>query len=231
MNVGDIMKIGFIFALDEELEAFKNKLDVVKENEIYDLKIYECNYKNVDCYLIKCGIGKVNAGRVTQILISEYNVDYIINMGVAGSVTKDINTLDVVVGEKLVQHDLDVTLFGHEKGEIPYTGKFFSSDAKLVDIAKKIGNVNVGVIASGDQFISDQEQGEKIHEDFDALCVEMEGAAIAQVCSLCNVPFIVIRAISDSIYGDNKVSFEEFLVKSSNEGSKFLIKLLNKFIV
>lgn len=224
------MKIGFIFAEPEELEAFKNKLEVVKENNIYDLVVYECNYKNVDCYLIKCGIGKVNAGRVTQILISEYKVDYIVNMGVAGSITKEINAMDIVVGEKLVQHDFDITLFGHDKGEIPYTGRYFSSDVKLVEIAKKIGKVNVGVIASGDIFVSNQEQGEKIHEDFDALCVEMEGAAIAQVCSLCNVPFIVIRAISDSIYGDNKVSFEEFLVKSSNEGAKFLMKLLDKFI-
>lgn len=228
------MKIGLIFAEDEELDSVKSKMIINNEISIYNLKIYECNYKSSSCYLVKCGVGKVNAARTTQILISNFNVDCIINMGVAGSISKDINKCDVVIASKLVQYDFDLTRFGREKGFVPNTGKYFESDIKLLDVAKKIKcdeNIFVGIIASGDAFVSSLDIGKMINKEFNALCVEMEGASIAQVCCLANIPFLVIRSISDSLYDkDNHSSFEEFLVKSSIVGSKILFELLDNYI-
>ena len=176
-------------------------------------------------------MGKVNAARSTQALIDTMDVDYILNVGVAGSVSKSIKICDIVVSEKLVQHDFDYTLFHYEKGEIPGIGKYFNCDEKLIEIARTIQmdtNVSFGVISSGDIFVSDEKMGAKINQKFDALCVEMEGAAIAQVCHLCNVPFLVVRAISDSPYDeDNHIDFEDFLTISSSMASKFVSQFIN----
>jgi adenosylhomocysteine nucleosidase len=176
-------------------------------------------------------MGKVNAARSAQILIDKMDVDYILNVGVAGSVSKKVNKCDIVIGNKLVQHDYDATMLGFEKGELPSIGKYINCDEKLVKIAKSIKmetNVITGVISSGDIFVSEEKMGAKINKKFEALCVEMEGAAIAQVCYLCNIPFLVIRAISDSPYEeDNHITFEEFLKISSNMASKFVSQFIN----
>ena len=225
-------KVGIIFAMREELEETIKNFNDITVHSIYDLKIYECRLDNVICYLVESGIGKVNAARSTQILIDSMNVDYVLNVGVAGSVSRDINKCDIVVGDKLVQHDFDFTLFTHEKGLIPNIGTYIPCDSTLVEIAKTIQmdtKVAIGVIASGDIFISDEKMGAKIHNKFNALCVEMEGASVAQVCHLCNVPFLVVRAISDSPYEkDNHLTFEEFLKISSDMVSKFIYEFLDK---
>lgn len=225
-------KIGIIFALNEELEEVKKLFDNSTIHSVYDLKIYECSMDNVTCFLVESGMGKVNASRSTQILIDTMNVDIILNVGVAGSISRDINKCDIVIADKLVQHDFDFTLFNYDKGEIPNIGKYIESDKELVKIAKKIKmdtNVTTGVVASGDIFITDEKMSEKINKKFDALCVEMEGAAIAQVCYLCKVPFLVVRSISDSPYEkDNHLTFEEFLKISSSMAAKFIIQFLSK---
>ena len=225
-------KIGIIFAMKEELDETKKIFKDIIEHSIYELKIYECEYKNVICFLVESGMGKVNAARSTQILIDSMNVDYILNVGVAGSVSNNINKCDIVVGNKLVQHDFDLTLLNFEKGLIPNVGKYVNCDKKLVEIAKTIkmeSKVVVGVISSGDIFISDKQMGAKINKRYDALCVEMEGASVAQVCYLCKIPFLVVRAISDSPYEeDNHITFEEFLKISSDMVSKFIAQFLGK---
>ena len=225
-------RIGIIFAMKEELEETKKNFNNIVIHYIYDLVIYECKNEKVICFLVESGIGKVNAARSTQILIDSMDVDYILNVGVAGSISKDINICDIVIADKLVQHDFDLTLFNYEKGEIPNVGKYINCDKQLVEIAKSVEvetNVIVGVISSGDIFISDEKMSAKMHKKFDALCVEMEGAAIAQVCYLCNVPFLVVRAISDSPYEkDNHITFEEVLKNSSDMASKFVLQFLNK---
>lgn len=223
-------KIGIIFAMNEELEETKKLFNNVIIHLIYDLKIYECVNDNVICYLLESGIGKVNAARSTQILIDNMDVDCILNVGVAGSVSKDVNKCDIVIADKLVQHDFNLMVFNRERGEIPNIGKYMNCDEKLVSLAKKIDidtNVHLGVVASGDIFISDENMGAKINKKFDVLCVEMEGAAIAQVCQLCNIPFLVVRAISDSPYEkDNHITFDEFLKISSNMAAKFIMKFI-----
>ena len=225
-------KIGIIFAMREELEETKKMFTDIKEHLIYELKIYECKNESIICYLVESGIGKVNATRTTQILIDKMNVDYILNVGVAGSVSKEVNKCDIVIADKLVQHDFELTIYNYEKGEIPNIGKYIDCDEYLIDIAKNVkidSNVHIGVIASGDIFISDENMGAKINKKFDALCVEMEGAAIAQVCRLCRIPFLVIRAISDSPYEeDNHLTFDEFLKISSNMAAKFIKEFLLK---
>lgn len=225
-------KIGIIFAMREELDETKKMFTDIKEHLIYELKIYECKSDTSICYLVESGIGKVNATRTTQILIDKMNVDYILNVGVAGSVSKEVNKCDIVIADKLVQHDFELTIYNYEKGEIPNIGKYIDCDEYLIDIAKKVkidSNVHIGVIASGDIFISDENMGAKINKKFDALCVEMEGAAIAQVCRLCRIPFLVIRAISDSPYEeDNHLTFDEFLKISSNMAAKFIKDFLLK---
>lgn len=226
-------KIGIIFAMKEELEATLKELEFVKKYKIYDLNFYECRYSDKVCILTECGIGKVNAARCTQILIDKENVDCIFNVGVAGSVTKDVSICDVVIADKLVHHDFNLVSFNHERGYIPNLGTYIYSDDYLVKLAKEVSidnKTHVGVIASGDIFVSEAIMGEKIYSKFKALCVEMEGAAIAQTCYLSNIPFLVIRSISDSPNkeANNNITFDEFLEESSDVAANFLIQLLNK---
>ena len=137
------MKIGIIFAMKEELDEFLNLVEKIKEYEIFDLNFCECVYNDKKLVLVESGIGKVNAARATQILIDNMEVDYILNVGVAGGVDKNVNVLDIVIGDKLVQHDFDITAFNHEKGYIPNIGdKFIESDSYLVKKAQELPKEN-----------------------------------------------------------------------------------------
>ena len=225
------MKIGIIFALKEELDALLKVLTLKKQYEIFDLTFYECELDNKEIVLVESGIGKVNSARTTQILIDNMKVDYIFNIGVAGAIDPGVSVCDVVIGEKLVQHDFDVTPFNYEKGQIPNVGKFIESDEYLVKLAKDIktdSNVHTGVIASGDIFVNDPKMSNKINTKFNALCCEMEGASIAQVCYLSHIPFLVIRSISDSVNGTNELTYDDFLLLSSKMVAKFMKELLSK---
>ena len=228
-------RIGIVLAMQEELEAIRKYLIDEKKMTIFNLTFYEGYINDYNCILVECGIGKVNAARTTQILIDNMKVDTIINIGVAGGVDERLNIGDIVIGEKLVQHDFDITSFGHEKGFITGVGKYINSDNNLIELVKNIvkedefKNVNIltGVIASGDIFCTDKKMAEKIHNKFDALCVEMEGASVAQVCFLCKIPFIVLRSISDTPNGNNEIDFDKFLNDSSKVIAKLLLKVLN----
>ena len=227
-----MMKIGIIFAMKEELNELLNILSLEKKYNIFDLTFYECIYNDINCVLVESGIGKVNASRTTQILIDNMKVDYIFNIGVAGSVDNGVNISDIVIGNNLVQHDFDLTSFKHDKGYIPNVGKYINCDEYLVRLAKEIeidNNVFFFFFSSGDIFVTDKKMSEKISNKFNALCVEMEGASIAQVCYLSGVPFLVIRSISDSINGsDNKLSYDDFLRVSSKAVAIFMKKILEK---
>lgn len=223
------MKIGIIFAMEEELNALKEHLDIDNEFALFDLKFYEASVYNVKCFLVQSGIGKVNAARTTQVLIDNMKVDYIFNIGVAGGTIPSLNVLDVVVASSLVQHDFDITAFNHEKGYIPNLGKYVSCDEHLVKLAKDIdSNILSGVIASGDIFCTDDKMINKIHDKFGALCVEMEGASIAQVCYLCKIPFLIIRSISDTPNNNNAITFDKFLDMSSKKVADVMMKLIYK---
>lgn len=221
--------IGIIVAEIEEMEAVKGIMEDVNSIDIYNLKIYTGKINNKDSLLVRSGVGKVNSARVAQIITDKFDLSFIINIGSAGGLNEDLNIGDIVLGETLVQHDFDVTAFGREKGFIPETGKFFESDKNLLEKCKniKIDNqkIVVGTIASGDMFLTDSTLKEKIKKDFNATCVEMEGAAIAQVCALNKIPFIVIRSISDIPNGKNEIDFNEYLELASKNCAKFISQL------
>lgn len=222
------MKIGIIFAMNEELNALKKHLSIDVINNIYELEFFEGYIGDINCILVECGIGKVNAARATQVLIDNYDLDYILNIGVAGGVSTDLKVGDIVVGEKLVQHDFDITAFNHEKGYVPNIGsKYINCSEYLINLSKNNAlPVKYGVIASGDIFCTDVNMSNKINTKFDALCVEMEGAAIAQVCHLCKVPFLIIRSISDVPNNNNHIIFDEFLLEASSKVADYLHDIL-----
>lgn len=227
-------RIGIIFAMEEELVELKKYLKIEKEYNIFDLKFYEGIINEVECVLVESGVGKVNAARTTQILIDNIKVDYIFNIGVAGGVDESLCVGDIVLGEKLVQHDFDITAFNHEKGYIPSVGVYINTDTYLLTLAdsvlKSMEDVSFkrGIIASGDIFCTEVKMSQKINTKFNALCVEMEGASIAQVCYLSHIPFLIIRSISDVPNNDNVVTYEEFLESSCKVVANVMSNLLKK---
>lgn len=225
-------KIGIIFAMKEEIDALKKYLVINKETKYYDLVFYEGTIEGKLCVLVECGVGKVNAARTTQVLIDKFDVDKVINVGVAGGVDSSLNVGDIVIGEKLVQHDFDITPFAHEKGYIPNVGVYMDADKNMVDKAISVIkdsdiSYRSGVIASGDIFCTLASMSEKINHKFNALCTEMEGAAVSQVCVLCGVPFLVIRSISDVVNNDNVVTYDEFVLSSSKIVADFMKNLIS----
>lgn len=227
-------KIGIIAAMQEEMNAIKEIMKDIVEKQIYELIFIEGKINKKDCVLVQCGVGKVNSSRVTQILIDKFEIEYIINVGSAGTANDELDIGDIVIGENLVQHDFDITAFGHKKGYISNVGEFVKSDSKLIEkfkktiteISDKNYKVKIGTIASGDIFCTENAMKEKINKKFNADAIEMEGAAIAQVCYLDKIPFIVVRSISDSPNGNNNITFEKYLELASKRCSY----LMKKFI-
>ena len=227
-------KVGIIAAMQEEMNEIKNIMTELTEKNIYELQFFEGKIGNAECVLVQAGVGKVNASRCTQILIDNYDIEYVVNVGSAGSANNSLNIGDIVIGKILVQHDFDITAFGHKKGYISNVGENISSDDKLIKKFENIinnndkeeYNIKVGTIASGDIFCTDIKMKEKIKYKFNADAIEMEGAAIAQVCYLDKIPFIVIRSISDTPNGSNEITFEEYLKLASRRCAS----LLNEFL-
>lgn len=225
--------IGIIAAMQEELDEILNIMNQISEKNIYDITFYEGKINESNIVVVKCGVGKVNAARTTQILIDTFNVKYVINIGSAGALNPNLNIGDIVIGEKLIQHDFDITAFNHKKGYITDVGDYISCDNNLIkkfkDAANTLNNkeykIISGIIASGDIFCTEIKMKEKIYSKFNADCVEMEGAAIAQVCYLDHVPFIVVRSISDSPNGNNAIVFDEFVKLASKRCASILKKL------
>jgi len=225
--------IGIIVAEPQELNAVKEYMKNIIVEEKYDLQFHVGDIGNKRFVVTLCGMGKVNAARTTQTLIDSYNPDYIINCGVAGGLSDVVKIGDIVVGEKLVQYDYDLTAFGREKGEISdKVEKFIRSDKALVEKAygiivrdDSISGI-VGTIATADRFMTDPIEAKQVNEEFGADCCEMEGAAVAQVCFLDNVPFIVIRSISDTPNDNNKVDFDTFIVEASKTVAKFVYEFI-----
>lgn len=223
--------IGIIFAMQEELIELKNYLHINKEKKIYDLIFYEATLNNQNIILTESGIGKTNAARTTQILIDYYKPEAIFNIGVAGGIAKNLKVGDIIISTSLVQHDFDITAFDHPKGYIPNIGNTIPIDNNLLNTTKTILDTNnisykEGVIASGDIFCTKESMATKINTQFNALCVEMEGASIAQTSYLSKTPCLVIRSISDCPNNNNKVTYEEFLETSSKKVAQIMYAIL-----
>lgn len=228
-------KCGIITAMQEEMQEIE-KIMIDKEYiKINELNFIKGEINNTEVILVEAGVGKVNAARTTQILIDNFKVDAIINVGSAACANDELNIGDIVIGNKLVQHDFDITAFGHPKGYISNVGQFVESDIELINkMEQTILNlrdyefkIKVGVIASGDIFCTEVKMKDKIREKFCADAIEMEGAAIAQVCKLDNIPFIIIRGISDSPNGNNNITFDQYLEIASKRCAKIIEEFLD----
>ena len=214
---------GIIAAMQEEIQEMKNIMQEICEMQVYELTFFVGKIYNNKVILVEAGVGKVNAARVTQILIDKFEVKKIINIGSAASCNDKLEIGDIVIGSKLVQHDFDITAFNHPKGYISNIGQFIESDIELIKklektityLDNKDFNITIGTIATGDIFCTDINMKNKIRTKFNAEAIEMEGAAIAQVCKLDNIPFVIIRSISDKPNGKNEITFDEFLKKAS----------------
>ena len=215
--------IGIIAAMQEELDEILNIMNEINKKDIYNITFYDGKINKINVIAVKCGVGKVNAARTVQILIDRFHVNKIINIGSAGALNPKLNIGDIVIGKKLIQHDFDITAFNHNKGYITDVGDYISCDNNLIEKFKAAANklddkeykIITGIIASGDIFCTEVKMKEKIYSKFNADCIEMEGAAIAQVCYLDNIPFIVVRSISDSPNGNNAIVFDEFIKLAS----------------
>ena len=210
-------------------------MDSFEEKNVYELTFIKGKISNKKVIAVKCGIGKVNAARTTQILIDKFDVDKIINIGAAGGVNPELKIQDIVIGERLVQYDFDVSSSGdYEKGEIQGVGKYIKSDYELINVCRRVlekriekdVNVIIGTIATADIFCSDPEDARKARQEFEADCVEMEGAAVAQVCYLDKVPFLVIRGISDTPDGENEMEYYTYCHIAAKRAADLLQDLL-----
>ena len=223
-------RYGLIAAMQEEMKEIENIMCEKQIQKIYELNFITGKINNTEVVLVEAGVGKVNAARVTQILIDRFDIDAIINIGSAASANDDLNIGDIVIGKKLIQHDFDITAFGHPKGYISNIGEYVESDSVLIEkmeqtienLDEKDFKIKIGTIVSGDIFCTSKQMKEKIRSKFGADAIEMEGAAIAQVCKLDAIPFIIIRSISDKPDGNNNITFDKFLEKASKRCAQII---------
>ena len=210
--------IGVIGAMEEEVSALIRQMEDKEEQTIAGMTFYKGSLWKQDAVVVKSGVGKVNMGICTQLLITVFGVDMVINTGVAGGLYKDINVGDIVISSDAIQHDFDVTGLGYAKSVIPdLETSVFKADPELVDMAKEACElVNteiscyVGRVVTGDQFISGNAKRAELVKDFGGYCAEMEGAAMAQVATLNKTPFVIIRAISDKADDSAPVAYKTF---------------------
>lgn len=210
--------IGIIGAMEEEVELLKEKMTDTVIIEKAGMKFVKGTLRGQTAVVVRSGIGKVNAGICTQILADEFQVEAVINTGIAGSLKAEINIGDIVLSTDTMQHDVDAREFGYPLGQIPRMETLtFLADEKLRKLAKEVCEevnpdiqVFEGRVASGDQFVADKETKEKIIENTQAYCTEMEGAAIGQAAYLNKIPYLVIRAISDKADDSAHVDYPTF---------------------
>ena len=228
------MKFGIIGAMDLETELLIKEMGMPTETLLAGMTFYSGKLKGVESVVVTSGVGKVNAAACTQILITHFGVDHLINTGVSGAIHDDLNVGDLVISLDCMEHDMDATAFGYEYGIIPrLDNSVFVADTNLVNLDYTASQSEVaahktmkGRIVSGDQFVSSQEKKLFLQEQFKADTTEMEGAAIAHVAYLNKVPFVIIRAMSDKADGSAHVSFDTFAVEAANNSSKIVLNML-----
>lgn len=210
---------GIICAMDLELEGFLKNMKVEEKLEKSRITFYKGKIRNSSAVIAQCGVGKVNAAICTQLMIDFFNPSLIINSGVGGALDERLRVCDIVIGDFALQHDMDVTALGEERGNLDLGNEQLvrlpldkKTTEKLMSLAKscKGSNAYLGTIASGDKFVSDTEERLSIGRHFNALACEMEGASMAHVCYRAGVPCAIIRAISDDLTHNTGMSFNEF---------------------
>ncbi|WP_439256713.1 5'-methylthioadenosine/adenosylhomocysteine nucleosidase [Lonepinella sp. BR2271] len=230
------MKIGIVGAMAQEVEILLGLMTEKTETKVASAVIFEGKIAGKSVALVQSGIGKVAAAIGTTALLQMAKPDVVINTGSAGGVATGLNVGDIILSSETAYHDVDVTAFGYVKGQLPACPPRFISDEKLTALAERIAqrisqqqghSVQRGLICSGDSFIAGGTVLAQIKADFPAVCaVEMEAAAIAQVCHSFAVPFVVVRAISDAGDGEASMSFDEFLPLAAKMSSQIVLGML-----
>ena len=230
------MKLGIIGAMDVEVATLKDAMENKTEKTVAGSVYCEGTLENLSVVIVQCGIGKVNAALCVQVLCDCFGVTHIVNTGIAGSLNAKLDIGDFVISNEAVYHDFDVSVLGYQIGQVPGLAvRAFPADRLLMEMAFKAadslcpGHVQIGTVASGDQFVCSKEQKQAIIEKTGGLCTEMEGAAIAHTAWKNGVPFVVIRTISDKADDSAEMdypTFEAIAAKRCAEVTRLMAKVL-----
>ena len=228
-------KLAIMGAMEEEIEPLLAYFDKVNVVEYANNKYYEVNYNGLDIVIAYSKIGKVFASLTASTMIEKFGCDTLLFSGVAGGINPKLKIGDLIIADKLCQHDLDITAFGHPHGYVPGGKVFVETSKELRDVAIKVAKENdlkviEGIIATGDQFVHSTQRKEFIENTFNADALEMEGASVAVVCDALNIPFFILRAISDTADMDAGFDFDEFLKSSAKNSADYLVKIIKELI-
>ena len=226
------MKYGIIGAMEEEIDYLQQQMTEQKKHQVANSIFIEGTIANQDVVLLQSGIGKVNAAMATTILMERFQPTIVINTGSAGGFAKELEVGDIVISSEVVHHDVDVTGFNYELGQVPGMPTAFSADESLIKQVRQIlGDYDIrneiGLIGTGDVFMNQPEKIQAVLDCFpNMLAAEMEGAAIAQVCHQYDTPFVIIRALSDIAGVESSMTFNEFLTIAAKNAANLILKLI-----
>ena len=228
-------KIAIMGAMPEEIAPILQRLGSYTTTEYANNKYYEANYNGVDLVIAYSKIGKVFSALTAATMIEHFGAQRLLFSGVAGAISDQLKVGDLIVATKLAQHDLDISAFGHPYGYVPEGAVYVQADTTMIQLAKEVASemgktLQEGVIATGDQFVANEERKNWIGSTFAADALEMEGASVAVVCDALKVPFFILRAISDAADMDASFSFDEFLETSALESAEFVMKMVDKIV-
>uniref|UniRef100_UPI003F68E2B3 5'-methylthioadenosine/adenosylhomocysteine nucleosidase n=1 Tax=Streptococcus pluranimalium TaxID=82348 RepID=UPI003F68E2B3 len=228
------MKIGIIAAMEQELCLLVEKLGDKSEEKVLGNTYYLGHLGKHELVLVQSGVGKVMSAMSVAVLVDHFEVDAVINTGSAGAVAEGLAIGDVVVADRLIYHDVDLTAFGYDYGQMSMQPLYFDSEPTFIKVfqdvlAEASVTAKVGLIATGDSFIAGQDKIDAIKGHFpQVLAVEMEGAAIAQAAATCGKPFVVVRAMSDTAAHDANITFDEFIIEAGKKSAETLVAFLEK---
>lgn len=224
------MTLGIIGAMVEEITPLLERFGSYTQHHVGGNTYYEIHKAQHTIFIAYSKIGKVHAALSASAMIMKFGCECIIFSGVAGGLRADLKVGDLVLGEKLCQYDVDISAFSHPLGFIPESKLYIESSPELNAIARNVAKeqnivLKEGIIASGDSFIADATKKQWIVKHFNAIAVEMEGAAVAVVCDACKIPFCILRSISDSADGKADINFDEFLGDSAKRSADFVVSM------
>ena len=217
--------------MEEEIKRLKEEITDETVTTIANQTFYDGVLHNKPVTVVRSGIGKVNASIATTLLIQEFKVDAVINTGSAGGIGEGLHVGDIVISTETAYHDVDATAFNYRYGQLPGKEPRFKASDQWGQALEKAGektglNVKRGLIVSGDQFIASSEAIKEILNNFpDALSSEMEGAAVGQVATDHQIPYVVVRAMSDTGDEDAGVSFDDFIIDAGKRSANMLLQL------
>ena len=226
------MVIGIIGAMQMEIDNLKEAMTDTTVSTYSGVEFVKGNIDGKEVVAAVCGIGKVFAAICAEAMILKFDVDMIVNIGVAGSLTKDLSVLDIAVAKNVVQHDMDTSAIGDPVGLLSGINTIFLDANKSMNevlckcIEEKGLSYKLGTIATGDQFIAKKEQKDLIKNRFEAIAAEMEGGSIGHVCFINNVPFAILRSISDSEGG--AMDYETFAEKAAVQSIEVVLDFIKK---